>query len=72
MKKQITDDVALAQELVKYRKYCKCGHSVIITEGSGVNKIICTHCGKYIYKNEKEKFKELLKSEERKLKNGKR
>ena len=68
MKGKITKDVLLTQELAKYRKYCKCGHSVIIPDGTDVGKVLCTYCGHYIYKNDKEKFKDKI----RRVINGKR
>ena len=65
MREIITRDILLNRELSKYRKYCKCGHSVIMPDGTNVSKIICTFCGRYIYKNDKEKFKELIIKEMR-------
>ena len=50
-------------ERTKYKVYCKCGHSIIFTPTAKTNKTICSHCGHYIYKDEKDKFKELMKRE---------
>lgn len=54
--------VLLDTERAKYRRYCKnCGHSVIIPKTSKANKVICTWCGYYIFKNDFEEFKEKIK-----------
>jgi len=47
------------------RVYCKCGHSIHITR---VNKCVCTHCGRTVYKNPQEEFKDKLT---KKIKEGK-
>ena len=50
--------VLLDTKRAKYRRYCKhCGHSVIIPKTSKANKVICTWCGYYIFKNDFEEFK---------------
>ena len=53
-------------DLEKKRKFitnntikCKCGHSVFFQR----NKMICTWCGRFVYKNEKEEFKDKLISQ---------
>lgn len=40
--------------MAQNRYYCKCGHSVIIMPKK--NKIICSHCGHWIFKNGKDEF----------------
>lgn len=37
---------------------CKCNHTQLIPYN--VNKVICSHCGKYIYKDKKIEFKERI------------
>ena len=56
------------QAVSKYRKVCKCGHSVLITSKDG--KELCTHCHKYVFatpeaekKYRKEEFIKTLKRE---------
>ncbi len=44
-----------------HRTLCKCGHSVLIPPE--LDKIICTWCGNYIFKDKKEEFKYRLKEE---------
>ena len=36
------------------RQYCYCGHSVVIRHDR--QKIICSHCGHWIFKNKKDEF----------------
>ena len=44
--------------LSKIKKKCKhCGHSMIFEK---VDKMICTHCGNYVYKNDKIEFMDNL------------
>ena len=43
----------------QFKVKCKCGHTLLI---SPVNsKKLCSYCGNYVYRNEKEKFKEKMK-----------
>lgn len=44
----------------KFRRYCKCGHSIIFPPTSKTNIKICGFCGKAIYKNDKIEFKKNL------------
>lgn len=36
------------------RQYCDCGHSVVIRADR--EKIICSHCGHWIFRNKKDEF----------------
>lgn len=47
------------------RFYCTCGHSVIISPKE--TRILCRHCGEWIYRDKKEMFKSRLKG---KMKNA--
>ena len=47
-------------EKSKYKVKCKCGKYVIFYPIIPENKLLCSHCGHYVYKDEKEKFKDLL------------
>ena len=51
----------LENDRSKYKRYCKCGHSIIFPPNSKTNKKICNWCGNYIYKNDYEEFKENIK-----------
>lgn len=63
----IQDDIKIATELLKYRRLCKCGHTMTFYKTSRKDKIVCTHCGNYVYKNDliefKEKMNDLRKNE---------
>lgn len=52
-KEEIMDSV-----LSKYKVKCKCGHVLIITNK---DKVVCSHCGHYVYKNQKEEFKDRMR-----------
>lgn len=54
--------VLLDEDRAKHKRYCYCGHSVVLPDNSKANKVLCTHCGRYIYKNKKEEFKDRLLS----------
>ena len=51
----------IENERAKYKVKCECGHTIVFYPSIVKNKLICRHCGHYIYKNEKERFKELMK-----------
>lgn len=48
-------------KIANYTIKCKCGHSVIFPNKE--DRIICSWCGHYVYKNDKAKFKYKLKEE---------
>ena len=37
---------------------CKCGHSIVFAKST--KKVICSWCGKYVYRDPKEEFKERI------------
>ena len=45
-------------KLQDYTYTCSCGHRIVI--GGGKSKEICYWCGRYVYKDKKEEFKERL------------
>ena len=47
--------------LSDHRVLCKCSHSILIPPE--VNKVICSWCGKYVFKDKKEEFKYRLKEQ---------
>lgn len=55
-----SNEQRILDERAKYRVYCKCGHSLIIYPMERKTKKVCSHCGNYVYINERAKFKELL------------
>lgn len=48
----------------KIRRYCKCGHTVYVPKQ--FKKILCAYCGRYVYYDEKEEFKDKLQRKLRK------
>jgi hypothetical protein len=54
-----TKDEILESELTKHKVKCKCGHTLIII---GKTKVICNHCGYYVYRDEREEFKDKMRS----------
>lgn len=61
-KKKSKEEI-LASILNNYKVKCKCGHTLILI---GRDKVICNHCGYYVYKDKKQEFQERM----RKLLNG--
>lgn len=51
----------LMREKQKITYDCKCGHRVTIP--AFLNRRICSWCGNWVYKNQKDKFKENLRKE---------
>lgn len=47
------------RELEKTKRYCKCGHSLIMP--IWVDKQLCDWCGNYVYKDKETEFKYKLK-----------
>lgn len=46
-------DTLLFKSLGAYKVKCKCSHVVILTN---VDRVICSHCGNWVYKTPKIKF----------------
>ena len=61
MKKPRTKDdkwyQTLTSNIEPYKRTCKCGHVVVVTE----DKKLCTHCGNYVFRNKEEEFKYRMK-----------
>lgn len=38
---------------------CKCGHSVVVS--SRIKKVVCNHCGRYVFRDKKDEFMYRLK-----------
>ena len=45
--------------LAQNRYYCYCGHSVVINPRE--KRVMCRHCGHWVYKDKQEYFKERMK-----------
>lgn len=62
-----SDLTKIENERAKYKVSCNyCKHVLVFTPSNKKSKILCKVCGHYVYKNEKEKFKDLLNKERRK------
>lgn len=51
-------DTKMFNEMSKYIVKCKCSHSVVITKQ---DRVLCTYCGNYVYKNKKIEFRYKLR-----------
>ncbi len=51
----------LDSERTESKRYCKCGHSVVFPKTSKRDKVICNHCGYYIFKNDFLEFQYRIK-----------
>ena len=58
-------DIKIYDYITKHKVKCKCGHKVFITK---YDKIICSWCGNYVFKDKKKEFdyrlKEMLNNED--------
>lgn len=66
-KRKESNQSKITNECAKYKVYCKCGHSVIIYPCEHRVKKICSWCGHTVYKNDLEKFKDLLIKKKREV-----
>lgn len=57
----------IANKYEPFRRYCSCGHSVYISKQTKF--IICKHCGKKIYFDEKDKKHDEFMNKMRRLLN---
>ena len=61
----------ILNDITKSRIKCECGHSVLFPQKA--DRVICSWCGKYVYKNEQVEFKYKMKEKlykEKRKKNG--
>ena len=58
----------LELELSETKRYCKCGHSLFFPQTSKTDKTICSHCGRYIFKNDLIEFKYRFEEKKSKMK----
>lgn len=42
-----------ASALSKYKTTCVCGHKTIVNK----DKVVCSYCGRYVFKNKQDEFK---------------
>ena len=55
MGKKYDEDTRKFSLYSKYKKECKCGHIVVIKPSR--DKILCSHCGHYVYRTKADEFK---------------
>ena len=68
MKVKMNKDIKLAEEQLKYKKYCRiCGHTMSFYAFEP-DKKLCSWCGHYNYKNGLVEFKYLLEKERKRIK----
>lgn len=61
------EDKKLASIKQDYKKHCKyCGHTISFYAFEP-DKKLCNYCGRYNYKNEQAKFKDLLVKKKREI-----
>ena len=49
-------------------KYCSnCGHSILFQKQT--KRLICSHCGKWVYNNKEDEFKDRLLQKKKRLEN---
>ena len=54
------DDTRYFEERAKYKIKCKCSHTVVIPPFK--DKVLCSYCGRYVFRNKKDEFMFRLKS----------
>lgn len=61
-------DKKIWDERAKNTKYCKrCGHSIVFKYKT--KRIICSHCGYWVYNSRVDEFKDKILERKRKLEN---
>ena len=63
----IEDDLKLANEKAKYRKYCEFCHHTMTFYAFEPDKKLCNWCGRYNYRNDLIKFKSLLSKKKKEV-----
>ena len=63
-KKKYKEERKKDNAYTEIKRYCKCGHAVYVIKQ--FKKVVCGYCGRYVYYDEKEEFKDKL---QRKIKN---
>lgn len=49
--RKFNEDTRRFNEITNHTKKCKCGHSVLMNKG--VDKVLCTWCKNYVFKDKK-------------------
>lgn len=56
----------ITQRATNHKVKCKCGHSVVVT--NKYDRVICSWCGNWVYKDKKAEFKYKMMKEIKKRK----
>lgn len=61
------DDIKISNSISKFKVACSCGHTMPIVN---VDRMICSWCGHWVYKNKQLEFKyRLLETAKKQVKN---
>ena len=55
-----TKDEMISEYYSEFMYRCECSHTQLIP--NQIDKVICTHCGKWIYRDKKLEFKDRMKN----------
>lgn len=47
------------KEITESRRYCKCGHSILFQKQT--KKVLCSHCGEFVFNTKKDEFEYRMK-----------
>ena len=62
--RQLSDIEKMASYVSKHKRKCKhCGYPLFIIDNFKKNKILCHNCGRFVYKNDADEFKDKLKQQ---------
>ncbi len=65
--KKFKEILKLDADRSKFKRYCKCGHSIVFPQNSKVDKKVCNHCGSFVFKNDLIEFEYRLKEKQKKM-----
>ena len=61
-------DNKMFKEIANHTKYCSyCGHSILFQVQT--KRVICSHCGNWVYNHKKDEFKDRLLQRKKRLEN---
>lgn len=64
MNRLYDDDNKYFKEILKLKVMCKCGHNQLVAS----DKAICDWCGRWVYRDKKQEFRERVKEKIRRVK----
>ena len=63
MNRLYDNDDKYFNEILKLKVMCKCGHNQVVT----YDKTICDWCGRWVYRDKKQEFRERVKEKIRRV-----